>query len=280
MNSTRSYGPFPATPMDALVANELGAYQAIGNLGEAFIALLLSNEMAPLKQAHQEGFDTFHEVLAACVTETVKKHPSVGEYELGADFRRMLSRACTVLAYGSNHRLFPNLMGFVRHRLGRHLLIRPEFVREVMAAGASFASTFERSLRTIAQVSQMPPAELLLPQEGEEEGGDTVQCAFCERSWAGKMPQLQTLPASVEKQEDWDPSSSSRESVMELSGEFFRVSLAGDSPLRNVCCHAHVVEILETERCAVFDPWVGELAVGFLEPEELNPLVLGWRRYA
>jgi len=170
-------------------------------------------------------------------------------------------------------------MGFLRHRLGRHLLIRPELVRAVMGAGPDFAAVFERSLKAIAQVSELPPAELLLPRETEEEG-DPVQCAFCDSAWVGKMPQLQTLPASVEKQEDWDPSSSSRESVMELSGEFFRVSLTGDSPLRNVCCHGHVIDILETERGAVFDPWVGELAVGFLEPEELNPLVLGWRRYA
>ncbi len=270
--------PFPATPMDDLVANDLGAYQAVGNIGEALLALLLRNEMAPLKQAHSEGVDVFHEVLAACVAETEANHPSVGLEVLGGDLRAVLSRACTVLAYGSEHRLFPNLMGYCRHRLGRHLLIRPELVREVMGSGAAFSSVFESSLSTLAQVSGRPPAELLLPVEEEPEG-KAVKCAFCGRSWVGKMPQLQTLPANVEKEEGWDPSNSGMESIMELSGEFFRVSLTGDSPLRNVCDHDHVMHILAHEAGAVFDPWVGELAVGFLEPEEQNPLVVGWRKY-
>lgn len=277
MSDTQA-SPFPATPMDDLVANDLGAYQAVGNIGEALLALLLRNEMAPLKQAHSEGVDVFHEVLAACVTETQARHPSVDQEVLGDDFRAVLSRACTVLAYGSQHRLFPNLMGYCRHRLGRHLLIRPDLVREVMGSGAAFSSVFERSLATLAQVSGRPPAELLLPAQEEPEG-KAVKCAFCGRGWVGKMPQLQTLPAAVEKQEDWDPSNSGMESIMELSGEFFRVSLSGDSPLRNVCNHDHVMHILSHEACAVFDPWVGELAVGFLVPEEANPLVVGWRKY-
>ena len=278
MNSTQSSNPFPATPMDALVANDLGAYQAVGNLGEAFLALVLRTEMAPLKQAHREGAETFHEVLAACVKETVTNHPCIGEGGLGDDFRSVLSQACTVLAYGPQHRLFPNLMGYCRHRLGRHVLIRPDLVRELMGADPQYASVFERSLATLAAVSDIPPAELLLPTDAEPEG-EPVQCAFCDRAWVGKMPQLQTLPASVEKQEDWDPSGSSRESMMELSGEFFRVSLSGDSPLSNVCHHGHVMHILSHERGAVFDPWVGELAVGFLEPEDHNPLVTGWRKF-
>jgi len=278
MDDTQASSPFPITPMDALVANELGAYQAIGNIGEALLALLLRSEMAPLKQAHTEGSDTFHEVLAACVAETVSHHPSVGEGELGVDFGVVLSRACTVLAYGSQHRLFPNLMGYCRHRLGRHLLIRPDLVRGVMDAGPDFARIFEQSLSTIAQLSEYPPAELLLPAD-EDSDGKRIQCAFCDHGWVGKMPQLQTLPAFVEKQENWDPSNSSRESVMELSGEFFRVSLSGDSPLSNVCHHGHVIHILSHEAGAVFDPWVGELAVGFLEPEQDNPLITGWGRY-
>ena len=264
--------------MDVVVANELGAYEAIGNLGEAFIGILLQDELAPLRQAHQEGVDIFHDVLVAAVKEVASKRAAIDDDPLAADFLSALARSCVALAYGSNHRLFPHLMSFLRHRVGRHLLARPSLVRELMEANAQFAATFERSLARVASITDRPPTELLLPDESSGEG-EVSSCAFCDTEWTGDMPNLQLLPALVEKLEGVEALTSTRESVMVLSGEYFQVSLDGDSPLQKVCSHYHVIDKLIDDRCAVFDPWLGELAVGLFEPELQAPLYLGWKKY-
>jgi len=262
--------------LDAVVANELGAYEAIGNIGEIFVACLLRSEMAPLRQAHTEGLDTFHEVITACLAEVGRARARSVEESLDADLDAYIGRACVVLADGSDHRLFRHLMGFVRHRLGRHLLARPALVRELIENEPGFVATFERSLARVASIAGCPPMELLIPLEEEQTGSN---CAFCERRWEGTMPQLQVLPAMIEKLAGDEAMTSTRESVMQFSGQFFQVSLDGDTPLENVCQHGHVIHKLVTEGGAVFDPWLGELAVGFVKPEKGSLLLTGWNRY-
>jgi len=264
--------------LDAVVANELGAYEAIGNLGEGFLGALLQDELAPLRQAHLEGVDIFHDVLVAAAKEIAAKRVAIGDEPLAADFLAAIARSCVVLAYGADHRLRPHLLAFLRHRMGRHLLARPSLVRELMEANAAFAATFERSLARVASISGRPPTELLLPDESEREEEATA-CAFCDTEWVGDMPNLQILPALVEKLEGTDAVNSTRESVMVLSGEYFQVSLDGDNPLEKVCGHHHVIDKLIDDRCAVFDPWLGELAVGFFEPELESDLFVGWQKY-
>ena len=262
--------------MDVVVANELGAYEAIGNIGEAFLACLLQSELAPLRQAHTEGLDTFHEVLAACLEDVDRQRPVAIEEGLDRDLSTHIARACVVLADGTDHRLFRPLMAFARHRLGRHLLARTSLVRELIENESSFVATFERSLGRVASIAGRSPMELLVPLDEAEEGS---QCAFCDRRWEGTMPQLQALPALIEKLAGDEAMTSTRESVMQFSGQFFQVTLDGDTPLENVCHHGHVIDKLVIEGCAVFDPWLGELAVGFVEPERDGPLLTGWNLY-
>ncbi len=269
--------PFPALPLDLLVNNELIGYQAVGDLGEAFLANLLKAELAPLRQAHQDGVDTFHEVLTAALNEVGQNRTDLLDDDLGRDMLATVARTCVVLAYGSEHRLFPHLMGYIRHRLGRHMLVRAGLVREVMGADPTFAGVMERSLTTLSELCGGSPMDLLVPPDEPLCGAQ--QCEFCDRSWEGAMAKLQVFPADFDPLVDEDTTSSTRENVMELSGHFYQVSLDGSNPLQNVCCHDHVIQLLVQDRCAVFDPWLGELAVGFLEPEQSTPLADGWNRF-
>jgi len=278
MSSTSLLSPFPTAPLDVVIANETGAYKSIGNLGEAFLGTLLQDELAPLQQAHKEGVDTFHEVLAAAVAEVADKRAAIGDEPLAGDFCCAIARSCVVLAYGANHRLRPHLMAFLRHRMGRHLLARPSLVRELMEANAAFAATFERSLARVASISGRQPTELLVADDVATDA-KMSSCAFCDTTWPGEMPNLQLLPALVEKLEGADALTSTRESVMVLSGAYYQVSLDGDTPLQQVCSHYHVIDKLVDDRHAVFDPWLGELAVGFFEPELESDLYLGWKKY-
>jgi hypothetical protein len=277
MTSTPFHTPFPALPLDVLVNNELTGYLAVGNLGEAFLANLLKAELAPLRQAHQEGVDVFHEVLCAALDEVGQNRADLADDDLGRDMLATAARTCVVLAYGTEHRLFPHLMAYIRHRLGRHMLVRPNLVRDVMAADPTFAGVMEKSLTQLADLCGGSPMELLVPPAEPVTG--TVQCEFCDRSWTEGMAKLQVFPADFDPIVDDDSTSSTRENVMELSGAFYQVSLDGSNPLQNVCCHDHVVEKLIEDRCAMFDPWLGELAVGFLAPEQTAPLAEGWKRY-
>jgi len=279
MQDLGKHHPFENTPLDGAMANDAGAFKAVADLGEAFLANLLRSELAPLQQAHQEGADAFHDALAMCRDTVALNRPAVVGDPGGDDFWVAIARSCTVLAQGQMHRLFRHLMASLRARMGRHLLMRPELIKANMG-DPQFAQTFEKCLARLNAASGRPPMELFV-KEPEPPVGATNQasCAFCDRRWTGQMPKLQVLPAELEQLDDWDPTSSGRDAVIELGENFYRVQLDSNTPLEAVCNHAHVAHLLVNGNCAVFDPWFNVLAIGFLEPEANEPVVAGWHRY-
>ncbi len=271
--------PFVRAPLDIVMSNDPSAFKAVADLGEAYLANLLRGELAPLQAAHQEGELAFHDALAVCRDTLAANRPALAGEPGADDFWAAIARSCTVLAYGQMHRLFRHLMAFLRARMGRHLLARPELVKTTME-DALFAKTFERCLAKLNTASGRPPMELFAGEPAPPEGaGNLARCAFCDRRWMGQMPKLQVLPAELEELDDWDPTASGREAVIELGEKFYRVQLDSDTPLQSVCNHGHVAHLLVHGDCAVFDPWFNVLAIGFLTPEATDPVVTGWKRY-
>jgi hypothetical protein len=271
--------PFDRTPLDGVMSNDAGAFKSVADVGEAYLANLLRAELAPLQAAHQEGEDAFHETLGMCRDTVALNRPLMAGDPGADDFWAAVARSCTVLAYGQTHRLFRHLMAFLRARLGRHLLARPDLVKATMDDPV-FAKTFGACLGRLNAASGRSPVDLF-QTEKEPPAGATSQsrCAFCDRHWTGQMPKLQHMPAELEVLDDWDPTASGREAVIELADKFYRVQLDSNTPLQSVCNHGHIAHLLLHGNCAVFDPWFNVLAIGFLEPEMSDPVVTGWKRY-
>lgn len=271
--------PFDRTPLDGVMSNDAGAFKSVADVGEAFLANLLRAELAPLQAAHQEGEAAFHEALAMCRDAVALNRPLMAGDPGPDDFWAAVARSCTVLAFGQVHRLFRHLMAFLRARLGRHLLARPDLVKATMD-DPQFAKTFGKCLGRLNAASGRPPVELFQPEPVPPEGAtNQANCAFCDRRWSGQMPRLQRMPAELELLEDWDPTASGRDAVIELADKFYRVQLDSNTPLQSVCNHGHVAHLLVHGNCAVFDPWFNVLAIGFLEPEQDDAVVTGWKRY-
>lgn len=278
MSSTNLAILFPSLPLDSVTATDSTAHRALCSIGEGFIGTLLRNEFQPLRDAHREGVDPFFAALDQCLdTFASGREGATGGADDGS-LRSVIGRACVTLAHGGEHRLYDHLIAHVRYRLGWHVLRRPPLVR-ALVADTKFGTIFEKSLNRLQGVANQSPAALLIEGPNPEAGPGVMQCAYCDRRWSGNMPQLQELPSEIELVEDWDPSTSSRDAMIDLGSGIYRLLLDGDTPLQNACCHDHVIQRLLDGRCGVFDPWRNTLAVGFQPPEEQLPLVVGWRRY-
>jgi len=248
------------------------------SIGEAFIGTLLRHEFQPLRGAHREGVDPFFAALDQCLEASATTREGVTGGTDDANLRSVMGRACVTLAYGGEHRLYEHLLAYVRYRLGWHVLRRPPLVRGLVA-DTKFGAIFEKSLNKLQAAASQSPADLLREGPNPEPAPGVIQCTYCDRRWSGNMPQLQELPSEIELVENWDPSTSSRDAMIDLGSGIYRLLLDGETPLRNACCQDHVIERLMDGQCGVFDPWRNALAVGFFPPEEGVSLVVGWRRY-
>ncbi len=263
---------FPPLPLDAVVARQPAAYRAVGLIGEGFLAGLLKGELSILQQAHREGADSFLKALTEHTARAIAGRPGLAAGPMPGDLAATIRRACAVLAYGQEHRLFGNLRAQTRFRLGWHVLRRGDAARDAIDRDPAFGDRLERSLAAIQEAAGQEIGALLAECAQEDPGAPGVaSCSLCGRRWRGEMPQMQILPTTYEILSDWDPASSSRDAIMELSGAFYRLELDGETPLLNVCCHDHVVRIL-VDGSSAFDPWSNQLAVGLLPPEHDHPL--------
>lgn len=276
MTRTESESPFEPIVLDERVANEPAVERTVGRVGEAALTALLRSELSPLRDAARGGYDEFHDALASGLDRAEEAHPSLAEGAGVADLRLHIARACVVLAHGREHRLYQHLLAFVRYRIGRHLFARPALGQELMGVDPEFGLALENTLSRLHAATGLDPGQLLQPLPSLPTDQAANECGFCSRRWSAAMPRLQTLPATLDAVGDDAEIFSSREAMLELGSGRYRVQLAGDTPLQPVCSHAHVIHLLMGERCAVFDPWLVQLAIGVLEPEEGEPLPRGW----
>jgi len=184
-----------------------------------------------------------------------------------------------VLAHGREHRLYEHLLAFTRYRLGRHLLARPVLAQRMARGDRAFAEALEGALARLGEESGMVPSQFLqaLPSLPAEQAAN--ECGFCERRWTAAMPRLQVMPATLEAVEEEADIYTSREAMIAVGEVNYRVQLQSDTPLQPVCSHAHVIHLLMAETCVVFDPWLGQLGVSMLPPEQDEDLLKGWWRY-
>ena len=276
MTRTESESPFEPIVLDERVANEPETERVVGTVGEAALTALLRTELAPLREAAREGYDAFHEALSGGLDRAQVVQPALADGDGAADLRLHVARACVVLAHGREHRLYQHLLAFVRYRVGRHLFARPALAQALMGLDANFGPALESALARLHGATGLSPGELLQPLPSLPEDQSANECAFCGRRWSAAMPRLQSMPAALESVDADGEIFSSHEAMLELGSGRYRVQLTGDTPLQPVCSHAHVIHLLMAERCAVFDPWLVQLAIGLLEPEEEEDLARGW----
>lgn len=276
MTRTESESPFDPIVLDERVANDPAVERIVGGVGEAALTALLRSELSPLREAVRGGYDEFHDALASGLDRAEEAHPSLAEGAGVADLRLHIARACVVLAHGREHRLYQHLLTFVRYRIGRHLFARPALGRELMGVDPEFSVALETALSRLHAATGLDPGQLPQPLPSLPADQAANECAFCCRRWSAAMPRLQSMPATLDAVGDDAEIFSSREAMLELGSGRYRVQLAGDTPLQPVCSHAHVIHLLMGERCAVFDPWLVQLAIGVLEPEEGESLPRGW----
>jgi hypothetical protein len=279
MNRDESPSPFFPAVLDEFVANEPSLGSVVGRAGEALLAVLLRGDLAPLRAAHARGVEPFHDALVAGLDRIgeglLADDPGPGP----DDLRLHLARGCVVLAHGRDHRLYEHLRASTRYRLGRHLLARPNLAQQLARDDGSFAAALEGVLARLGEQSKLAPSQFLqaLPALPSDQAAN--RCAFCERSWTAAMPRLQVMPATLETVDGEEDIYTSREAMIELVDVRYRVQLRSDTPLQPVCSHAHVVHLLMADQCVVFDPWLGQLGISMLPPEETDPLLVGWWRY-
>ncbi len=280
MTHTESKSPFEPIALDERVANEPELGRVVGQVGEAALAALLRAELAPLRLVVGEGYEAFHIVLTEGLDRIESTHPTLAEGPGDDDLRLHVARACVVLAHGQEHRLYHHLLAFVRYRLGRHVFARPVLGREMMGADPAFGAALETTLARLRETTGLEPGQLLAPLPSMPDDQGANECAFCGRRWGAAMPRLQSMPASIEPVGEDTEIFASHEAILELGGTRYQVQLTADTPLQPVCSHAHVAHMLMTKRCAVYDPWLGQLAISVLEPEDDDLLVRGWWHHA